>query len=454
MSEGGTSVTQHRWVALGGAPMTADQAEEWAGLTGIGVAETSLEVFFSSMICAVCLEQFDEALPLCPGLAEGDENAHVWQAFFTAPATQEEAAAWADPDGDYHSGRPQSIAVHCVLCGATPENPGEECEERSFWTKESSLDIAVDDFDQTSVDSGERVPQFRKLSDQDGDLHIVADPSEGDADKWRVFAIKADRSREEVGKTEFWSTGFGEHEGRPGWYAEGFENYEMEIEIPGRATPYRTSGGRNLQMYEGPPLGEHFQEALVYADDLHKTQTLKGGEIPYVGHLLIVAGTVIEWGGSENQAIAAVLHDAIEDQPDKMPEGEIRRRFDDEVVEMVLGLSDADVIPKPSWLERKKAYFKRLRRAPAEVVLISVADKLHNARAILSDFVSEGDSLWSRFSVSDQGALPQIWYFKNLLEIYESRLDRRFTWELRATLEELARRAELSLEDLPEPAQS
>ena len=90
-------MTQHRWVALGGAPMTADQAEEWAGLTGIGVAKTSLEVFFSSMICAVCLEQFDEALPLCPGLAEGDENAHVWQAFFTAPATQEEAAAWAIP---------------------------------------------------------------------------------------------------------------------------------------------------------------------------------------------------------------------------------------------------------------------------------------------------------------------------------------------------------------------
>ena len=105
--------------------------------------------------------------------------------------------------------------------------------------------------------------------------------------------------------------------------------------------------------------------------------------------MLIVAGTVIEWGGSENQAIAAVLHDAIEDQPDKMPEGEIRRRFDDEVVEMVLGLSDADVIPKPSWLERKKAYFERLRREPADVVLISVADKLHNARAILSDFVSE-----------------------------------------------------------------
>lgn len=241
-------MTQHRWVALGAAPMTAEQAKEWAGLTGIGVAETPLKVFFSSMICAVCLEHFGEALPQCPGLPAGDENSHVWQAFFTAPATEEEASAWADPDGDYHSGRPRSIAVHCVLCGTTPENPDSECDERAFWTKESELDLAAEDFDQESGEVGERVPRFKKLSDQDGDLHIVADPSERDADEWRVFAIREDGSREEIGRTEFWSTGFGEHEGRSGWYAEGFDTYDMEIELPGRSTPYRTSGGRNLQI--------------------------------------------------------------------------------------------------------------------------------------------------------------------------------------------------------------
>lgn len=348
-----------------------------------------------------------EALPQCPGLPAGDENSRVWQAFFTAPATDEEAAAWADPDGDYHSGRPQSIAVHCVLCGATPENPDGDCDERSLWTRESALDIAADDFDQLSGDPGERVPKFRKLSDQDGDLHIVADPSEADADEWRLFALREDGSREEIEKIEFWSTGFGEHEGRPGWYAEGFDTYDMEIHVPGRSTPYRTSGGRNLQMHESPPLGRRFQDALVYAAELHRDQTRKGGEIPYVGHLLIVAGTVIEWGGTEDQAIAAVLHDAIEDQPEQTPEVEIRRRFGDEVVEMVLGLSDADVIPKPPWLARKRAYLERLKSESKSVVLISAADKLHNARAILSDFVSEGDSLWSRFSVSDQGALPR-----------------------------------------------
>jgi len=121
---------------------------------------------------------------------------------------------------------------------------------------------------------------------------------------------------------------------------------------------------------------------------------------------------VIEWGRTEDQAIAAVLHDAIEDQPEQTPEVEIRLRFGDEVVAMVLGLSDAEVIPKPPWLARKRAYFVRLKSEPKDVVLISAADKLHNARAILSDFVSQGHSLWSRFSVSDQGALPQVWYFK------------------------------------------
>ena len=129
------------------------------------------------------------------------------------------------------------------------------CLRLPHWTKESELDVVAEDFDQESGEVGERVPRFKKLSDHDGDLHIVADPSERDADEWRVFAIREDGSRKEIGRTEFWSTGFGEHEGRPGWYAEGFDTYDMEIEMPGRSTPYRTSSGRNLQMYESLPLG-------------------------------------------------------------------------------------------------------------------------------------------------------------------------------------------------------
>ncbi|HVL37814.1 MAG TPA: HD domain-containing protein [Fimbriimonadaceae bacterium] len=203
-----------------------------------------------------------------------------------------------------------------------------------------------------------------------------------------------------------------------------------------------------------PALGERFREALLYAAELHAGQTRKGGTIPYVGHLLIVAGTVIEWGGTEDQAIGAILHDAIEDQPHQNPEGVIRRRFGDAVADVVIGLSDADVLPKTPWLERKQAYFERLEKEPQDVVVISAADKLHNARAILADFVAEGESLWPRFSIPDQGAVPQLWYFNNLLTIYERRLPKKFTWELRATVEELARRTNLSLNDLPTPERS
>ncbi len=131
-------------------------------------------------------------------------------------------------------------------------------------------------------------------------------------------------------------------------------------------------------------LGPRFQDALVYGAELHRLQLRKGTHIPYVGHLLIVAGTVIEWGGDEDQAIAAMLHDAVEDQGRSgETAAEIRRRFGDRVVELVEGLSDTDEVPKPPWKRRKEAYFAKLVNEPTEVVLISAADKLHNARALL-----------------------------------------------------------------------
>lgn len=144
--------------------MTNEQAEEWAGLGRVGeepmtaeelaehmfgvvgVVDTPLEVLFSSMLCAVCLEHWDEALPECPGMATEDRNQHVWQAFFTAPATDADAAAWADPEGEYSSGRPESIAVICVLCGESPGDTPPECRERTFWTEESALEVDPTDF--------------------------------------------------------------------------------------------------------------------------------------------------------------------------------------------------------------------------------------------------------------------------------------------------------------------
>nr|MBA2725967.1 HD domain-containing protein [Actinomycetota bacterium] len=197
------------------------------------------------------------------------------------------------------------------------------------------------------------------------------------------------------------------------------------------------------------------QEALAYGAELHRRQTRKGSAIPYVGHLLIVSGTVIEWGGNEEQAIAAMLHDAIEDQGHEgETAAEIRRRFGDRVVAFVEGLSDADELPKPPWLERKKGYFEKLRNEPIEVVLISAADKLHNARAILSDFIEIGDELWNRFTIKDQDGLPQLWYYRELLAIYEDRLPSVVTRDLRGVVEELAERIGVQLNDVPEPTEA
>lgn len=117
--------------------MTTAQARQWAGLTGTGVAEAPLEVMFSSMVCVVCGESYETALPECLGSLETEpETAHLWQAFLTAPATDDEAATWADPDGDFDGGLPQAIAVMCVLCGQSADSAEEGCPERAFWVDE------------------------------------------------------------------------------------------------------------------------------------------------------------------------------------------------------------------------------------------------------------------------------------------------------------------------------
>ena len=200
-------------------------------------------------------------------------------------------------------------------------------------------------------------------------------------------------------------------------------------------------------------LGHRFEEALAYAAELHRAQLRKGSSIPYVGHLLIVAGTVIEWGGDEDQAIAAVLHDAVEDQGHSgETAAEIRRRFGERVAAFAEGLSDTHKCPKPPWKDRKKAYLDKLEDEDPEVVLISAADKLHNSRAILSDFIDKGDELWKRFTIKDQGGLPQLWYYSELLKIYEKRqLPPRVIRDLRAVVKELASRMGQTLNDVPEP---
>jgi GTP pyrophosphokinase len=156
-------------------------------------------------------------------------------------------------------------------------------------------------------------------------------------------------------------------------------------------------------------LSTRFEKALVFATQLHAGQTRKGTTIPYISHLLAVTAIVLEHGGDEDEAIAALLHDSIEDQGGASTREEIRRRFGDRVVEIVDGCTDTDVMPKPPWRVRKEAYITHISVASAPVRLVSAADKLHNARTVLEDYRIVGEALWKRFNGGKEGTL---WYYR------------------------------------------
>lgn len=181
-------------------------------------------------------------------------------------------------------------------------------------------------------------------------------------------------------------------------------------------------------------LSARFDEALVFASRLHAKQVRKGSGIPYISHLLAVTALVLEYGGGEDEAIAALLHDAIEDQGGDATRQEIRHRFGEVVVEIVNGCSDTDRSPKPPWRDRKEAYIAHLHAATPSILLVSAADKLHNVRSILNDYRVVGEELWQRFKAGKQGTL---WYYRSLLEIYKVYYPTALTAELERTMREL-----------------
>lgn len=189
-----------------------------------------------------------------------------------------------------------------------------------------------------------------------------------------------------------------------------------------------------------PKLSERFDEALAYAAQLHRTQERKGSGIPYVGHLLSVASLVIEGGGTEDQAIAGLLHDAVEDQGGAPTLAEIRARFGDGVATIVEECSDTDQVPKPPWKARKQAYVDHLGYASKATLLVSLADKLDNARAILRDHRSDGPAVWQRFS--EQDPREHLWYYRSLLAVYQKHQDGWLVGELERVLDELAARVD------------
>ena len=169
-------------------------------------------------------------------------------------------------------------------------------------------------------------------------------------------------------------------------------------------------------------LTDRFADAVRYAIELHRSQVRKATSIPYVTHLLSVCSLVLEDGGNEDEAIAALLHDGPEDQGGKAVLEEIRARFGDAVAEIVAGLSDAMPSPgeaKAPWRSRKEAYLRGLEDASASVLRVSLADKLHNARSIQVDLRADGEAVWDRFNA---GRSEQAWYYGELLAIFERRL--------------------------------
>ncbi|MEP0750845.1 HD domain-containing protein [Trichocoleus sp. DQ-A3] len=159
-------------------------------------------------------------------------------------------------------------------------------------------------------------------------------------------------------------------------------------------------------------LSQRFTDALTFATALHANQIRKGSGVPYISHLLGVTSIALEHGANEDEAIAALLHDAIEDQGGAATREEIRRRFGDTVTEIVNGCTDADTTPKPPWQERKEAYIAHIPAASTSVRLVSAADKLHNARSILTDYHIVGEAIWERFQAGKQGTL---WYYRSLV---------------------------------------
>jgi (p)ppGpp synthase/HD superfamily hydrolase len=183
-------------------------------------------------------------------------------------------------------------------------------------------------------------------------------------------------------------------------------------------------------------LSPKFEEALVYATRIHGGQLRKKTKIPYIGHLLGVTAIALEYGANETEAIAALLHDAVEDCGGPERQREIEEKFGKEVGEIVAGCTDTDQTPKPPWRERKEQYIAHLKSASASTRLVSASDKLHNAQAILHNLREEGDEVWTRFKGGKEGTL---WYYRSLVTAFRKHGDNALTDELDRVVTEMER---------------
>ena len=199
-------------------------------------------------------------------------------------------------------------------------------------------------------------------------------------------------------------------------------------------TEPQTNSGDDLM------LAQRYLDAVTFAADVHRRDIRKGTEIPYLAHILAVSAMVLEDEGSEDEAIAGLLHDCAEDHGGEEMLARIGREFGDEVAEIVAGCSDSlleEGALKEAWRPRKERYIAHFETATPGVLRVANADKLHNARAIRADLDLVGDKLWQRFSAP---ASDQVWYYRSLANTFLERREGRMPRELDAVVSEMERR--------------
>ncbi len=190
-------------------------------------------------------------------------------------------------------------------------------------------------------------------------------------------------------------------------------------------------------------LGERFERALLFAARTHAGQRRKGGSVPYLAHLMGTCSLVLEAGGDEDAAIAALLHDTAEDHGAALLQT-IEEQFGAAVATIVRGCTDSLSEPRPPWRARKERYLAHLASASAQVRLVATADKLHNARALLSDYLRRGEPLWDLFSGGRSGVL---WYYSRLRDVLDGPEAPWIAGELRRTVDALLEAAARTVTD-------
>lgn len=190
-------------------------------------------------------------------------------------------------------------------------------------------------------------------------------------------------------------------------------------------------GKRNSKVVK---LGPRFLRGFEFAAEKHRGQARKASTTPYIAHLMGVASLVLEFGGNEELAIAALLHDVVEDCGGEPMLKEVRRRFGARVAKIVDGCTDTYETPKPPWRERKENYIRHLKSADAGTRLVSAADKLNNVRSIVVDYREVGERIWERFNGGREGTL---WYYRTLLDEFQRTKSNRLVREFELTVREL-----------------